>query len=448
MIRLLPDRALSARVWQLAGPVVVGMISQTLLNIVDTAMVGRLGPTALAATGLGGVLAWTIMGAIGQLNLGAQAVASRRFGEGKLHAAGRVLDNSLMIALAVGLFTSLVMSHVMAWIYPFFSDDPAVTEVGRGYIRLRLYGSLPFMVIMAHRGFFNGIGETRLHMRVAIAINVFNALLNWVFIFGNLGAPSMGAAGAGLASTLATTAGMLLFIGIGIAHRERGEYGYYRVANLGRETLWGVTRLTIPSGMHALLVMAGFSAFSAICARLGTREMAATNVLLTILSMAYLPGFGFGTAAGTLIGQKLGEGKPDDAEEYGWEAARLGVLAMGAAGVLFIGFPELLMRLFTADQVVIDAGVAPLRMMGFVQVFDAVGMVLSGALEGAGLNRWVMFAELAVNWLFFIPVTYLMALVLHTGLLGAWAALGMYLVLFASVVALKYANGGWKTVKV
>lgn len=195
MIRILPNRDLSARVWHLAGPVVVGMISQTLLNIVDTAMVGRLGPTALAATGLGGVLAWTIMGAIGQLNIGAQAVSSRRFGEGKLHAAGAVLDNALLVAAVVGTFTSLILSGVMADLYHFFSDDPAVTLIGRDYIRLRLLGSLPFMVIMAHRGFFNGIGETYLHMRVAIVINVINAGLNWIFIFGNLGADAMGAKG-------------------------------------------------------------------------------------------------------------------------------------------------------------------------------------------------------------------------------------------------------------
>lgn len=448
MFRILPSRELSGKVWHLAAPVVVGMISQTLINLVDTAMVGRLGASALAATGLGGILSWMILGTVGALHVGTQAVASRRYGERNFVDAGRALDNSIAIAFVIGLLGSSILSPTMRQIIVFFTKDPEVVRQGAGYIGWRVMGALPFMVIMAHRGFFNGIGETHLHMRVGITMNILNIFMNWIFIFGNLGAPAMGAAGAAFGSTISVLIGMLIFIMIGYFHPRRRAYGYYRIANVSREGLWRVLRLAGPSGIRSFLIMLGFSIFSGIVARLGTVQMAATNVVLNIMSMAYLPGYGMGTAAATLIGQKLGEGDPEGAEAFGWEANRLGVIMMGVMGILFIFLPGVLLRFFTLDSEVIRVGTIPLRMMGFVQIFDAAGMVLSGALEGAGMNRWVLVVELSVNWFLFLPLTYLLAYVLDLGLIGAWTAFGVYLITFGVLVIYKYSLGTWKKVSV
>jgi MATE family multidrug resistance protein len=447
-MRLLPDRTLSRRVWRLAGPVVVGMVSQTLMNVVDTAMVGRLGSSALAATGLGGVLSWMIMGSLGSVHVGTQAVSARRYGEGRPWEAGRALDNAILLSLIIGSLGSFLLAPLVSSMMPLFTNDPVVITDGKGYVYLRILGVLPFMVIMAHRGFFNGIGETHQFMVISILMNIINAGLNWVLIFGHFGLPAMGPRGAALGSTLGTVIGMLIFAGVGLGHRRRREYRYYHLANLSRNMARKILSLTIPSGSRSLLVMLGFATFSGIVARLGTVEMATTNVILNIVSLSYMPGFGFGIAAASLIGQKLGEGDPDAAEEYGWEAGRLGVITMGVMGILFIGAPEFLMRIFTDDLAVIEAGALPLRLMGFVQIFDALGMVLGGGLEGAGMTKWVFVAELIVNWLIFLPFAYLAAHVFGWGLTGAWIAFGSYLILFGTVVTIKFSSGTWKTVSV
>jgi len=448
MLRFLPDRKLSRKVWILAGPVVVGMISQTLLNVVDTAMVGRLGSIALAAAGLGGILSWTVLGSIGALHIGVQTVASRRFGEKRFTEAGKTLDNAIMIALIVGLFCSGVVSEVVVKVFHLFTDDPTVVSEGKGYLVHRLMGALPFMIIMAHRGFFNGIGETHLHMKVSIAINASNVLFNYLFIFGNFGFPRMETAGAGLASTLGTTIGMLMFVVIGLNHKRRKEFNYYHRSNLDRTIVNKLLNLSSASGVRIFLAMMGFSFFSAIVSRLGTVEMASTNVILTIISMSFLPGAGFGTAAGSLIGQKLGEGKPDEAEEFGWESARLGVITMGVMGIIFILVPDLLLQIFTSDSEVIRVGSMPLRMMGFVQIFDAMGMVMMGSLEGAGMNKFVMYAEIAVNWLIFLPSALIFSHIIGWGLLGAWSAMGLYILILGVIVTHKYIGGSWKEVQV
>ncbi|HEB84938.1 MAG TPA: MATE family efflux transporter [Bacteroidetes bacterium] len=447
-MRLLPKKSLSLEVWMLAGPVVVGMISQTLMSVVDTAMVGRLGAEALAAAGLGGVLSWMILGSLGALYIGSQAVAARRHGEGDFAQAGKVLDNALLLSVVLGFVIVFVLAPGMRDRFFLFSNDPIVVSEGRGYIYNRLLGGLPFMVIMAHRGFFNGVGETKLHMQVAILINSLNVVLNYFLIFGHGGFPRLETAGAGLASALGTTVGAGYFLLLGLNRKRRARYTYYRLANLDRVVTWRIARLALPSAAHSFMVMLGFSVFSALVARLGTVEMAATNVCINVASLSFLPGAGIGIAAATLIGRSLGEKKPDKAEEYGWEALRIGVLFMGLLGLVFIAMPEVILRLFTPDQAVIQAGVLPLRVVGLFQAFDASGMVLSMALEGAGMNRWTMMAEISVNWGLFLPLTYLFAFVFGWGLTGAWTAMAIYMFVFGVVVALKFAGGSWKTVEV
>jgi len=424
------------------------MISQTLMNVVDTAMVGRLGAAALAATGLGGLLSWLVLGTLGGLNMGVQAITARRYGEGKKLDAGKVLDNGLLIAFVIGSFCTVVLSFFVSDQFKYFSEDTAVIAAGKGYIFYRLLGGLPFLIIAAHRGFFNGISKTKLHMRVVIVNNILNVVLNYILIFGKFGLPRMEAHGAGLATTLATIIGAIYFFIITIQPSRRKPYRYYAPANLSWDVCKGITRLAVPSGLQVLLAMTGYAAFSAIIARIGTIELATTNVCITIWSLAFLPGAGLGVAAASLIGQKLGEKKPEMAEKFGWESARMGIIIMGLIGLVFILIPELIFKIFTDDQAVIATGRIPLMILGIVQAFDATGMVLSQALQGAGMNRWVLKAEVLLSWGFFVPTTAVIVLIFDFGHNAAWMVLGIYLLLYGSAITAKFAGGKWKSVRV
>ncbi len=448
MIRILPKRDLSVEVWRLAGPAVAGMVSQTLLNLVDTAMVGRLGAVALGAAGLGGIITWMVLGTLGAINVGGQAIAARRYGEGEFEKAGKTLDNTLFLAFIIGMLCSFLIAPLMRELYALFTNDPEVIVQGRQYIFYRLLGGLPFMFIAAYRGFFNGIGETRLHMWVSIIVNGSNILLNYLLIFGNFGFPRMETAGAGLASSLATLIGALVFVGIAMQSKWRSRYRLYRISNLDMAVTKTIIRLSASTGLQVLLVMLGFTLFGSIVAKLGTVQLAATHVCLSIMSFSYMPGAGIGIAASSLVGQKLGEGKPDLAETYGWEAGKNGMWMMGIIGIVFILNPEMIFRIFTDDPAVIQAGALPLRVMGFVQAFDGAGMVFTYSLFGAGLNRWVLFAEVGINWGIFLPLTFLFAKILNWGLTGAWMAFALYLVLFAVAVTSKFATGSWKTSRI
>lgn len=445
------DPELSRAVVRLAVPVVISQVSQTVVGLVDTMMVGRLSVDALAATGLAGVAVWMVIGAVGHLATGTQIIVARRVGEGRPERAGEALRS----ALRAGLPLALAVQLLLLWLFPLYfgwilgSSAHPLHAICSEYSAWRLAALVPFLAISALKGFFNGVGDTKQHMRVALAVNGLNVLFNWVFIFGKLGAPAMGAPGAGFGSMLATAGGAALFVFQ--ANRQRlGERFGFRWRDLlsarpapAGEGLRRILGLSLPAMTQTFFVLAGFTAFMAMMNRVGVLEVAATNVVITILSFSFMPGFGIGIAASTLIGQELGAGRPLRALRTGFEAQKLGMAMMGTLGLVFIALPDPLMGLFTNDAGVIAAGRLPLRILGAIQAVDALGMVTAGCLEGAGLTVFVMVAELSVNWLVFLPLSALAIFGFGSGIAPPFLAMAVYIALYASILQWKYRRGDW-----
>jgi MATE family multidrug resistance protein len=441
-----PERTRS--VLNLAAPVMVGMVSVTLLSVVDTAMVGRLGAPALAASGLGGQMFWLVMGSLGALSVGTQAISARRVGESRHDAAGQVIDNATVIAVVIGTVMTAVGVLLTPVLFPLIIHDPKVAVLGVGYLEARFWGALPFMVMWGFRGFYNGIGKTVVPMRVAIMVNAVNIFLNWVLIYGNLGFPKFGVVGAGMASSIATAIGAIAMVSTAYYGGYRSQYDLFRKGNSSMEIKKAIMKLAIPTTMQNALAMTGYAVFLAMIGLIGTEQQAVSNVIFTIMSISFLPGVSFGVAASTLISQKLGEGTAKAAESMGWESMKLSATLMGMLGIIFMLFPSDLIEIFTNDPTLVKMGVVSLRIMGAVQAFDGIGMTMSSALQGAGMNRWVMIAEVCISWGLFIPLTYLMGIKAGWGIVGAWSAVAVNLVLFAAACSLKFAGRKWQAVRI
>jgi multidrug resistance protein, MATE family len=434
----------------LAIPVIISQLSQTVVGLVDTMMVGRISVDALAATGLAGLAIWMIMGALGHLSTGVQIIVARRIGENRPEAAAHVLLSALKIVLPLGLILHLV-AHLA---YPYYfslvlgGTDNSLHPICTDYALWRIAGLLPFLLIAVLKGFFNGKGDTKQHMRVALIINAFNIFFNWVFIFGHLGAPAMGAPGAGLASMLSTFIGAIWFLIQASQAKVLKTYGlsiqdiFLKTVGAA-ENAASIVRLALPASIQAFLVLTGFSAFIGMMKVVGTAEVAATNVVFTILSFSFMPGFGIGMAASTLIGQKLGAKKKDEARQAGYEAQKLGLLVMCTMGLIFILFPDPLLRLFTDDVHVLEVGKLPLQILGAMQFFDSLAMTTAGCLEGAGLTKFVMWSEVLVHWLLFLPLSAYCILVLGTGILPPFFVLALYMVAWSLIMQWRFRKDDW-----
>lgn len=439
------DRQRIGTILTLALPIIGGMVSQNILNLVDTAMVGTLGPAALAAVGMGSFANFMAMAFIMGLSAGVQAISARRLGEGRRSETASPLNAGLLIALVVAVPWSMLLITFADRLYPLLVDDPEVVALGVPYFRARLVAMTAIGMNFAFRGFWNGIGQSRRYLQTLVLMHICNVILNWLLIFGHLGLPALGATGAGIGTSIATFIGTGIYVGLALRHAR--ALGFLR-SFVKRSTITSMLKLSVPAGLQSFFFAAGMTAFFWIIGRIGTPELAASNVLVQLLLVAILPGVGFGLAAASLVGQALGRGDRDDAERWGWDVASLAMVLVGGGALVGLFFPDLLLRLFLHDEATISLARFPLRLIGATMALETLGGVLLNALLGAGASRLVMQASIGMQWVLFLPVAYLLGPVMGLGMSAVWSAQVAYRSLQAVVFALVWRSRAWMDLKV
>ncbi len=439
------DPARTRAIFTLALPIILGMMSQNVLNLVDSWMVARLGTVAQAAVTQGNFANFMAQAFVMGLSAGVQAMASRRKGEGRLNEMALPLNGGLLMALALSLPITVTTHFLAPWFFPYLNSDPEVVAAGIPYLQLRLWATAAVGMNFAFRGYWNGIGRSSGYLQSLVVMHISNIILSWSLIFGHLGLPAMGLNGAGLGTTIATYIGTLWYMGL--SFREARQAGFLREAP-GMDSMRVLLRTSLPAGMQQFLFSAGFNVLFWIVARVGTREVAAGGVILNLTLVALLPGLGLGLASASLVGQALGRGDSQDAERWGWDVVKVAVLCMGVLGLPMALFPDLVLGEFLKDPDVLALARTPLRLVGLAISFDAVGMVLLNALMGAGDTKRVMYVSTGLQWGLFLPVAFWVGPVMGGGLLAIWSAQVAYRSLTAVVFGYLWLQGRWKAIRV
>lgn len=405
----------------LALPIIGGMVSQNLLNIVDTAMVGFLGDAALAAVGMGGFVVFMCQALILGISTGVQSTAARRKGEGRDDRAAATLNTALLLVLIVAPVFSVILIQLAAPVYPLLVADPAVIAHGVPYIEWRL-GAIVFVGMnFAFRGFWNALDLSRLYMKTLIIMHACNIVLNYVLIFGNFGLPAYGVEGAGMASAISMAIGTMIYFYLGFRHMPKGSF-LTGLAN--RAETGSLVRISLPAGLQQLFFAAGLVAMFWIIGRIGTPELAAANVLITVLLFAILPGLALGIACTTLVGQALGARNVEDAYQWTWDVAKVTVILLTVLGMPMWLVPDLVSSIFIHEASTQDLARWPMRIMGLTMPLEAISFAFMHGLLGAGDARRVMSISIGTQWLVFLPLAYLCGPVLGFGLLGVWLLQG------------------------
>ncbi len=428
----------------LALPIIGGMVSQNVLNLVDTAMVGMLGNAALAAVGLGGFAMFMCMALILGISTGVQSTAARRKGEGRHDETAIVLNGALLLVLLVAPLLSAFLYQSAPVFFPWLNSDPEVIRQGVPYLQMRLLAIVFVGVNFAFRGYWNAVDLSRLYMTTLIVMHASNIFLNYVLIFGKLGAPVLGVKGAGLASALSTVIGAGMYMVLGMRHARAG--GFLKKLP-GTAVLRSLVRLSLPSSIQQLAFAAGFVATYWIVGQVGTRELAAASVLINVTLVAILPGLGMGLAAATLVGQALGRGDPGDASNWGWDVAKVAAVGLTMLGVPMWLVPDLILGGFIHDPLTLQVARWPMRLVGLTMIIEALGMVLMHALLGAGDVRRVMVVAITAQWLMFLPLAYLVGPVLGLGLIGIWVMQGVYRSVQAFFFYRLWKGGSWAAIR-
>ena len=433
------------RILALSLPIIGGMVSQNLLNIVDTAMVGFLGDAALAAVGLGGFLVFACQALILGISTGVQAVAARRKGEGRSDRAVRILNSALVLVLLVAPLFSLVLIQLADTGYPLLNDDPEVIRQGVPYLEYRLAAIVFVGMNFAFRGYWNAMDMSRVYMSTLILMHMSNIVLNYVLIFGHFGFPALGVAGAGIASALSMAIGTITYFVLGFRYARQD--GFARGLSTKREFA-SLLKISLPSGFQQLFFAAGMVAMFTIIGKIGTPELAAANVLITVTLFAILPGLALGIACTTLVGQAMGARNLDDAYQWAFDVGKVTIVLLTVLGLPMILIPDLVSSIFIHEDSTRELARWPMRLVGLTMPIEAIGFAFMHALLGAGAARPVMMVSIGVQWFLFLPLAFLMGPVLGYGLLAVWLLQGLTRALQSSTFLAIWRSRRWQQIEV
>lgn len=470
MIKLLPrDWKLTKSIFLLALPIIISNLSRVIMNITDTAMVGRLELGALSAVGMGGMCIWTITSLGIAFRTGIQTMVSRRLGEKNIIECGHVVQNGLTLAVIIILPISASVFLFSPAIVPFLFE-PHQTDVINlciDYVRWSSF-SIAFTTLgFAFSGFFSGIEKTGYHLEVTIASNLLNVYLNAGLIFGSsnliklleelslgwllplwswIEFPELGVKGAAIATSISSA---WLFFHYFIRYLLPVIYGKYsKTYYIDRIVLRRLIQLCTPIGAQLIIVHAGFVIFMKLVAKIGTIELDATEIIFVIASASFMPAAGLGQACATTIGKLLGENNHQKAYLSVFETMRMTSVFMGVMGIIFFLFPQNILSFFTNNQIVIDAGSLSLKVLGLLQIFDAMSQTLWFSLNGAGDTKFPAITEILIMWLIFLPGCWYFVTILEVELVYLWLNFSFYLILMTFILYLRIRSGKWMKIKV
>jgi putative MATE family efflux protein len=437
------DPARRNRIVGLALPIIGGMVSQNLLNIVDTAMVGFLGNPALAAVGLGGFAVFMCQALVLGISTGVQSGAARKKGAGEMDRAAAILNTALLLVLVIAPALSVILIQIAEPLYPFLNSDPTVIEAGVPYLEWRL-GAIVFVGInFVFRGYWNALDLSRLYMTTLILMHGTNIFLNYVLIFGKLGAPALGVTGAGMASAISMAVGTAIYVYLGFRHARKD--GFLRELGTRAETS-SLIRIAIPSGLQQLFFAAGLVTMFWIVGRIGTPELAAANVLITILLFAILPGLALALACTTLVGQALGKGNSEDAYLWAWDVAKISGILLAILALPIVLLPDLVLSIFIHEAATRELAYWSTLAMGLTMPVEALGFAFMHGLLGAGDARRVMLVSIGTQWLLFLPLAYVIGPILGLGLTGVWIWQGVVRAVQAWMFIVMWRGRKWQQI--
>jgi MATE family multidrug resistance protein len=434
----------------LAWPVVLARSTQAVIGFTDALMSAPLGQDALAAVTTGSMNSFTLAILPMGIVFIVQSFAAQMAGEGDLGGARRYGWYGLLLGAATGVI-GLVALPFVAPALGALEFEPHVRDLMAEYMMIRFLGLGAWIGTEALGAWFGGLGNTRLHMIAGIVAMVANVGLAWVLIYGHLGAPALGVAGAALASTLASWLGFgVIFVcflrGWGAPAAARVSAGRLR-----RAEMWRVLRFGLPSGLNWFLEFAAFAVFINVSiAHLGTVVLAAMMVVINVNSVSFMPAFGVSSAGAILVGQAIGAGRHDEVPAIVRTTAITTAAWQGTVGLLYLAAPAALIALFAPAgqraEDLVDVGAVLLALSAAWQLFDAIAMSMGESLRAAGDTAWSMMARVTLAWAFFTPASLLGVFVIDGGHVFALLSLAGYMALLSAALVWRFRGGAWRTI--
>jgi MATE family multidrug resistance protein len=435
-------------------PLVASMGSITVMQFTDRVFLANHSVDAIAAALPAGIASFTFiaffMGVANYTNVFvAQYTGARAF-----NRVGAALWQGIYFSLAAAALLAL-MCYFSGRLFDLIGHSPHIRSLEVTYFNILTLGAGLVVLNSAMACFYTGRGLTWTVMLVNMAGAVVNIPLDYCLIYGMGPFPELGIVGAGIATVIASATITVILIILIFSKRNRGRFATWHARAFDRELFGRMMRYGLPSGIQFFLEIFGFTFFVQMVGRLGDLELAASNIVLAIESLSFLPMVGFHIGNATLMGQAIGRGRPEEGAYATISAVHITLVYMLFLAVVFVLTPEPLLRLFRTDQHtpaqyadIMALGVILLRFVAAFSFFDALNLIFSSAIKGAGDTRFIMWTIGALSLGVMIIPVYVAVEVLGAGIYAAWTLATFYVWALGMAFMLRYRQGKWKRMRV
>jgi MATE family multidrug resistance protein len=437
-------------VLRVAYPLILSMGTFTVMQFCDRIFLARFSSISIQAALPAGVLSWTFVCVFQALAGYAGTFVAQYHGAGDARGCVRATAQGFWLAL-LSWPLMLALIPVGWWIMRISGHAPAVLAEERVYFTILMVGAVTVPLGAAIGGYFTGRSRMTLNTVVNMAGCLVNIVLDYGMIFGKWGFPVMGIRGAAIATVIAGAVAPLVQLAVFACQPEVRALGLRRALAFDAKLMWRMVRFGLPAGGHLLADVGAFTVFVMMTGRLGDVALAASNTGFSINGVAFMPLVGVSMAASIVVGQYQGRGDSDSAYRAGWSAMKIGWGYMLLAALSFVLFPTGYYELFQSREAtyttaeLVALGRNMMFMMAIWGMLDAVNIVLSGALKGAGDTRFVMLYMLIFGWCVWLPGEVLIFW-RGGGILAAWLWMTVYVLILAGGFWWRWCSGRWRSI--
>jgi len=424
-------------------PIFLTLLAQNIINVTNTAFLGRVGEVELGASAIGGVFYFAIYMIGFGFSQGAQILIGRRNGEKNYKKIGPIFNNSLIFNFLIGVVIFGLSIKGVPYIMKLLVSSEHVYKASIEYMDWRIYGFLFSFVSVIFRGLYVGITQTRILTTSAILMAITNIIFDYTLIFGHFGFPAMGIAGAGISSVIAEVVTLIYLIWHTFYRTDRKKYGLFEFNKIEMKILLNILNLSIFIMFQYFISISTWFMFFIFIERMGEEPLAVSNIGRSTYILLMIPGSALSTTVNTLVSNIIGAGRKEEVLPFIKRIIIIALVIVVPMILFTLALPELIARIYTDDAKLIAACIPVLRVISVAIIFCAVGNIIFNGVSGTGNTRTAFFIEF-LTLFFYLSYVYFTSVIHPSATYIVWMSEFVYWILIGALGYLYLLKGNWR----
>lgn len=433
-------------IWRIAVPIMIGNLAQTLITFTDTAFLGHLGLIALGSSMMAGMYYFVFTTMAMGLAIGIQIIIARRFGAQEYNKIGSIFQHGAVSILIFGLLLFTIMSIFSGSLLDFIIESDNIYAGAMEYINVRQFGIVFVCFNYLFRALYTGLSSTKVITYTTIIMATVNIVLDYCLIFGKLGLPEMGIAGAALASLIAEVTATIFFFVYTYVKLGKSEYELFKHHGYNKELTINIVRIATPTMFQKLFSFTTWFIFFILVEKMGEEAIGISSIVRSVYMILFIPVFGFLATSNTVTSRIIGAGKADEVLRTLFKIIFNCIICCIPLILVCVFFPTTVMSIYTDDMVLANAAIPSIFVICGAIIFQALGAVSFEAVSGTGKTNAALWLEFGILVLYIVYIWILTSITTHVE--WVWTCEYLYggLLAIVSILYIKFAN--WKKLNI